>query len=182
MIVGTIGSGKSSIGRRLAKHYGIPFIDSDTEIEMVSGCSIKDFFELYGEEEFRICERKVLKRLLNGQRCVLSSGGGAFLDPQTREIAKEKALTVWLKADENVLYRRLKGRERRPNIPKDSEELRKTITELLRQEGPIYSQADITVESLEETAEKTMFRTVKALQAFTNRQENDTKKQDTDSL
>ena len=166
MIVGTLGSGKSSVGKRLASHFNIPFKDSDVEVEKAADCSVKDFFELYGEEKFRDCEQKVIKRLLEGDICVLSSGGGSFLSEKTRKLAKEKALTIWLKADEDTLFARLKGRKRRPQIPDDPDLLKRKIAEFMEKETPYYAEADIVVESLNEPTTVTTNKVIQALDKF----------------
>ena len=163
MIVGIVGSGKSSVGRYLAKHYGLPFVDSDAEVEKAAGCSVKDFFELYGEDEFRACEKRVLRRLLNGEACVLSSGGGSYLNEETRALAKEKAVTVWLKAGANVLFSRLKGRKRRPNVPSNPDDLKEAINTWMEKDEPIYAGADVVIQSREENAAATAERVIAAI-------------------
>ena len=166
MIIGMMGSGKSSIGRRIAAHYNLPFIDSDKEVEKAAYCSVKDFFELYGADEFHRCEHRVIERLLNGDICILSSGRDAFLHPETRALAKKKAITVWLRADEELLYKRLKGQDRRPQIPQDPEALKGVIANFLAVRTPIYSEADLTIESLDESSDKTAKRVINALDLF----------------
>jgi len=163
MIVGIMGSGKSSVGRSLAKHYGLPFVDSDAEVEKAAGCSVKDFFEMYGEAEFRDCERRVLRRLLNGGACVLSSGGGSYLNAETRALAKEKAITVWLKADAKVLFSRLKGRKRRPNVPGNPDDLKAAIDAWIKLGEPVYAGADVVIQSREENAAATAERVITAI-------------------
>ena len=113
-LVGLMGAGKSAIGRRLAQRLGLPFVDADDEIERAAGCSISEFFERFGETEFRAGERRVIQRLLEGPPHVLSTGGGAYIDPETRALMREKALTVWLRAELDVLYERVKKRTHRP--------------------------------------------------------------------
>src|ERR1700679_2929074 len=110
-LVGMMGAGKSVVGRRLATRMALPFIDSDAEIESAAGMSIAQFFERYGEQEFREGERRVITRLLAGPVCVLSTGGGAFMDDATRALLHEKAISVWLKADVNVLVERATRRD-----------------------------------------------------------------------
>ncbi len=171
MIVGTLGSGKSSVGKRLASHFGLPFKDSDIEVEKAADCTVKDFFELYGEESFRDCEKKVLKRLLEGEVCVLSSGGGSFLCEETRKLAKERAITIWLRADEDVLFARLRGRKRRPQIPDDDEILKQKISAFMRDETPYYSTADIQVKSLNEPTSTTANKVIAALEKFLSENE-----------
>ena len=104
MLVGLIGSGKTSVGKRLAKKLNLPFIDGDQEIEKAAGLSVIDVFKCFGMEEYRAGEERIMKRLLSGSPCVLASGGGAFVADQTRQLAKKTALTVWLKADIDAEY------------------------------------------------------------------------------
>ena len=113
-LVGLMGAGKSAIGRRLAQRLGLPFVDADDEIERAAGCTIAEFFERFGETEFRNGERRVIQRLLEGPPHVLSTGGGAYIDPETRALMREKALTVWLRAELDVLFDRVKKRTHRP--------------------------------------------------------------------
>lgn len=166
MIVGTLGSGKSSVGKRLSSYFGVPFKDSDTEVEKAADCTVKDFFEIYGEGSFRDCERKVIKRLLEGEVCILSSGGGSFLCEETRKLAKEKAVTIWLRAGEETLFSRLRGRKRRPQIPEDDAALKQKITQFMRDETPYYALADIKVESLNEPTSATANKVILALEDF----------------
>ena len=104
LLVGLMGSGKTSVGKRLAKKLNLPFVDGDQEIEKAAGLSLVDVLKCFGEEEYRAGEKRVMKRLLQGAPCVLASGGGSFVAEQTRELAKIHAITVWLKADVDVLY------------------------------------------------------------------------------
>ena len=114
LLVGLMGSGKTSVGKRLAKKLNLPFIDGDQEIEKAAGLSVIDVFKCFGMEEYRAGEERIMKRLLSGSPCVLASGGGAFVADQTRQLAKKTALTVWLKADIDVLYNRTTGRKKTP--------------------------------------------------------------------
>src|SRR5947209_10434152 len=113
-LVGLMGAGKSAMGKRLALSLGLPFVDADDEIERAAGCSISEFFERFGEIEFRAGERRVISRLLAGPPHVLSTGGGAYMDPETRALMRERALTVWLRADLEVLFDRVRRRGHRP--------------------------------------------------------------------
>jgi len=166
IIVGIMGSGKSSVGRRLAKHYNLPFVDSDLEVEKAADCTVKDFFEMYGEEEFRACENRVIKRILSGDVCVLSSGGGAFLYPKTRELAEQNAVTVWLRADEKILFSRLKGRKRRPKVPSDFEELKAAVHNWVVEGEPVYGTADIVVSTKDENASFTTGRVIAEIDKY----------------
>ncbi|HWA01999.1 MAG TPA: shikimate kinase [Rhizomicrobium sp.] len=144
-LVGMMGAGKSSVGRRLAARLGVPFRDADSEIELAAGCPVSAIFERYGEQAFRDGERRVIARLLAESPHVLATGGGAFMDPETRARMKERALTVWIKAPVDVLMSRVQRRDTRPLLR--TQNPRATLEKLLEERAPIYSQADITVES-----------------------------------
>ena len=119
-LVGLMGAGKSTVGRRLASALNRDFFDSDHEIEEAAGLSIPDIFTIHGESEFRRGERKVLERLLNYQPHVLATGGGAYMDPDTRALMQEKAVTIWLSADLETLWRRVSKRATRPLLSSDN--------------------------------------------------------------
>ena len=163
LLVGLMGSGKTSVGRRLAKKLNLPFVDGDQEIEKAAGLSLIDVLKCFGEEEYRAGEARVMKRLLQGEPCVLASGGGSFVAEQTRKLAKEHAITVWLKADVNVLYNRTAGRKHRPFLEGDDSHLRNKLEEYIKEEYPFYSEADIVVETKEEAVENTVLRVIEAL-------------------
>ena len=114
VLVGLMGAGKTSIGRRLAARLGLPFRDADQEIELAAGCTIPELFARYGESAFRDGERRVIRRLLAGDPMVLAFGGGAFMDPQTREATRAEAVSVWLRCTLPTLVRRVAGRDNRP--------------------------------------------------------------------
>src|SRR5687768_3738894 len=143
VLVGMMGAGKTSVGRRLAGTLGVPFKDADTEIEAAAGCTISDIFELFGEEAFRAGERKVLARLLREPPHVLATGGGAFMDSGTRARIKERAISVWLKADLELLLDRVSRKDHRPLL--QNTDRRTALKKLLAEREPIYAQADITV-------------------------------------
>jgi shikimate kinase len=145
VLVGLMGAGKSTVGRRLANALRLPFHDADQEIESAAGCSITDFFENYGEAAFRDGERKVIARLLKGPRHVLATGGGAFMDPATRALIKNEGLSVWLKAGIDLLMERVTKRSTRPLLKNGDP--RGTMERLMAERYPVYAQADITVES-----------------------------------
>lgn len=145
VLVGLMGAGKSTVGRRLANALHLPFHDADHEIETAAGCSIADFFEKYGEPAFREGERRVIARLLDGPRHVLATGGGAFMDPTTREIIKRKGISVWLRADLDLLMARVSKRQTRPLLK--TADPRATMQKLMDDRYPVYAQADITVDS-----------------------------------
>jgi shikimate kinase len=139
VLIGMMGAGKSSVGRRLASRVGIPFIDADAEIETAAGMSIPEIFNNYGEPYFRAGEARVIARLLNSGPQVLATGGGSMMDGSTRALVRDKGISIWLKADLETLLRRTKRRSDRPLADK--------IKELLPLREPVYSQADIVVQS-----------------------------------
>ncbi len=160
-LVGLMGAGKSAIGRRLGQRLGLPFIDADDEIERAAGCTISEFFERFGETEFRNGERRVISRLLEGPPHVLSTGGGAYIDAATRALMREKALTVWLRADLDVLYDRVKKRSHRPLLRQGDP--REILGRLMEQRYPIYAEADLVVESTAQPADRTTEQVIEAL-------------------
>ncbi|WP_432345611.1 shikimate kinase [Shinella yambaruensis] len=143
VLIGLMGAGKSAIGRMTAQVLGIPFIDSDHEIERVSRMSITDLFAAYGEAEFRALETRVIKRLLRSGPRVVSTGGGAYINENTRKHIKRGGLSVWLKADLDVLWERVNKRDTRPLLK--TENPRQTLENLMNARYPIYAQADLTV-------------------------------------
>jgi shikimate kinase len=145
VLVGMMGAGKSSIGRRLAGRLGIPFIDADTEIETAAGLTIPEIFDKHGEPYFRAGEKRVIARLLDNGPQVLATGGGAVMDQNTRDLIHIKGISVWLKADLDVLIKRTKRRNDRP--------LAEKIKDLLPQREPVYSLSDIIVQSRDEPHE-----------------------------
>jgi shikimate kinase len=145
VLVGMMGAGKSSIGRRLAARLGIPFIDADAEIESAAGMTIPEIFDKHGEPYFRAGEARVIARLLDNGPQVLATGGGSLMDAQTRALIGEKGVSIWLKADIDVLLKRTKRRNDRP--------LAEKIKDLLPIREPLYAQADIVVQSRDEPHE-----------------------------
>jgi shikimate kinase len=145
VLVGMMGAGKSSIGRRLASRLNVPFVDADTEIEKAAGMSIPDIFAIRGEPEFRAGEARVIARLLDNGPQVLATGGGAFMNPDTRAAIDAKGISVWLRATIEVLARRIKRRNDRPLL-KGSDPI-ETLRRLIEERYPTYAEADITVES-----------------------------------
>jgi shikimate kinase len=162
-VVGLMGAGKSSIGRRLAHALGLPFVDADEEVERAAARSIPDIFEELGEAAFRDGERRVIARLLEEPPHVLATGGGAFMHPATRDLIGRKAISVWLKADMEVLLRRVERRNDRPLLRQGDP--REVLEQLARERYPIYAQADITVESGEAAHQATVEAIIQALRA-----------------
>lgn len=145
VLIGLMGAGKTTIGRRLAKRLAVPFVDADAEVERAAGCSVNEIFECYGEAAFRDGERRVMARLLEGAPHILATGGGAFMNAETRENIREHAISVWLYADIATLVDRVKKKDTRPLLRgKDS---KKVLGDLARQRHPVYALADIRVES-----------------------------------
>ncbi|MER2520283.1 MAG: shikimate kinase [Bdellovibrionales bacterium] len=161
VLTGIMGSGKSTIGRRLATRLNLPFTDSDQAIEEAAGMTIPQIFERFGEAEFRNGERRVITRLLEGPVGVLATGGGAFVDPSTRALIKDKAVSIWLRADLDVLFERTSRRDGRPLL--QVENPRERLASLLEKREPYYAEADITVESGVGPVEETVTRALAAL-------------------
>jgi shikimate kinase len=152
VLVGLMGAGKSAIGRIVAQQLGLPFIDTDTEIERVSRMTIPELFAAYGEEEFRALETRVIKRLMRSGPRVVSTGGGAFINDKTRkQIERSGGLSVWLNADLEVLWERVNKRDNRPLLK--TENPKQTLKDLMDKRYPIYALADITVQSRDERKE-----------------------------
>ncbi|WP_397418186.1 shikimate kinase [Phenylobacterium sp.] len=160
-LVGLMGVGKSSVGRRLAAALNLPFRDADTEVETAAGRSIPEIFAALGEAAFRDGERRVIARLLEGPPHVLATGGGAFMNPETRALIKAQAISVWLKADLEVLARRVGRKDTRPLLTgKDPMEVLKAQAEV---RYPIYAEADITVETGDAAHQVTVNHVLKAI-------------------
>ncbi len=164
ILVGLMGAGKTCIGRELAVRLAFPFVDADTEIEAAAGCPIEDIFRLYGEQEFRDGERRVLARLLDGSAQVLATGGGAFLDPDTRRKTREKAISIWLRADLDLLVSRVGRRSNRPLLK--GKNAREVLGKLIEERYPVYAEADITVDSGREAPDSTVERVMRELEGF----------------
>jgi len=145
VLVGLMGAGKSTIGRRLASALGLSFVDSDHEIVEAAGCSIADIFETYGEAIFRDLEQRVLLRLVSSEPCVIATGGGAFINQTIREAIKEKSTSVWLRADLDVLLERVSRRDTRPLLKTGDKGA--ILSKLMEERYPIYAQADISIDS-----------------------------------
>jgi shikimate kinase/3-dehydroquinate synthase len=161
VLVGLMGAGKTSIGRRLAARLGLPFRDADAEIEAAAGCTIPELFARYGEREFRDGERRVIRRLLSGDPLVLATGGGAFMDPATRAAVREEAVSIWLRCPLPVLLRRVAGRDNRPLLADgDRAEILQRLMDL---RYPVYAEAEVIVDCGDESAEYTTTQVLTAL-------------------
>jgi shikimate kinase len=161
VLVGMMGAGKSSVGRRVALRLGIPFVDADTEIEKAAGMAISDIFAIRGEAEFRAGEARVILRLLEGGPQVLATGGGAFINPDTRAAIAAKGISIWLKAEPDVLMKRIKRRQDRPLL--HTADPAATLRKLLDEREPVYALADLTVQSREVTHDRIVDEIVGAI-------------------
>jgi shikimate kinase len=161
VLIGLMGAGKSSVGRRLAKVLEIPFVDADEEVERAAGCSIEDIFRLYGESAFRDGEERVIARLLESGSQVLATGGGAFMNPRTRARICQSAVSVWLRADLDLLVRRTSRRGGRPLLAHGDP--RATLQRLMTERYPVYAGADVTVDTTDENIERMVDRILASL-------------------
>ncbi|RYE30822.1 MAG: shikimate kinase [Hyphomicrobiales bacterium] len=162
VLVGMMGSGKSSVGRRLAGRLGLPFVDADIEIETAAHMSIPEIFAQRGEAEFREGERRVISRVLTTRApLVLATGGGAFMNAETRARVKELGISVWLKAEPEVLMRRVRRNAKRPLLQTADPEA--TLRRMLTEREPVYALADITIQSSDEPHEVVVGDTIAAL-------------------
>lgn len=161
VFVGLMGAGKTAIGRRVAGMLGLPFTDSDHEIESVSRMTVPDLFERYGETEFRSLEQRVILRLLENGPQVLSTGGGAFMNAQTREAIAAHGMSVWLKADVDVLFDRVSKKQNRPLLK--NADPRAVLERLMVERYPVYALADVTVPTRDERKEVIAGEVIEAL-------------------
>ena len=166
VMVGLMGAGKTSIGRALARNLGIPFVDSDKEIEKAAGCSVVDIFAMYGEQEFRRVEEKVIERLIDTPPLikVISTGEGAFITPAVRKTVLDKALTVWLKADLELLVKRTNFRHTRPQLL--NTDSRKILAQLINERYDTYALANVMVETRDENIHKTLNKVLSAIDKY----------------
>ena len=160
-LIGLMGAGKSSVGRRLASALGLPFKDADTEIEAAAGRSVSDIFSTLGETAFRDGERRVIARLLAGPKHVLATGGGAFMREETRLLLQQEAVTVWLKADVEVLARRVARKDTRPLL--SGKDPVAVLSALAAVRHPVYALADLVVETGDGSHGQSMDRVLAAL-------------------
>jgi shikimate kinase len=171
VLVGMMGAGKSTIGRRLAARLQLPFIDADAEIEAAAGMTIPEIFEVHGEPHFRDGEARVIARLLESGPAVLATGGGAFMREETRSRVHAKAVSLWLKADAEIIMRRVRRRADRPLLQTTDPEA--TVGRLLAEREPLYSHADLTIASREVPHDRVVDECVEALHARLCREDAD---------
>jgi shikimate kinase len=162
VLVGLMGAGKTNIGRRLAQRLGLGFTDADSEIEAAAGETIEEIFERRGEAAFREGERKVIARLLGNPVHVLAAGGGAFMDPETRVLVRERGISIWLRADLDLLHQRVSRRNNRPLLKQGNP--REILARLIEERYPVYALADIAVDTVDGPPEATMERVMAALE------------------
>ncbi|HEX4260716.1 MAG TPA: 3-dehydroquinate synthase [Acetobacteraceae bacterium] len=165
VLVGLMGAGKTSIGRRVAARLGLPFRDADQEIELAAGCTIAELFDRYGEREFREGERRVIRRLLAGDPIVLATGGGAFMDTQTRAAIRAEAMSIWLRCPLPILLRRVATRSNRPLLA-DGDHT-EVLGRLMAQRHPVYAEVDLVIDCGDEHPDVTTGQALAALSAWT---------------
>jgi shikimate kinase len=163
VLVGMMGAGKSTVGRRLAARLNLPFVDADTEIEAAAGMTIPEIFEVHGEPHFRDGEARVIARLLDAGPAVLATGGGSFMREETRRRIGEKAVSIWLKADPDVILRRVRRRADRPLL--QTADPAATVGRLIGEREPTYQHADLTIASREVPHDKIVDECIDALYA-----------------
>ena len=167
-LVGLMGVGKTTIGKRLAEHFSLPFVDADEEIEMAAGQSVADIFAHYGEAAFRDGEQKVISRLLEGDIRVLATGGGALTHPKTRERLRERAITLWLRTDIKVLARRVANKPHRPLVrdrnPMD------VLKDHMKTRYPLFEMADVVVDTGDHSHAKTVDLVLDALKLYVDKE------------
>lgn len=161
VLVGLMGAGKSTVGRRLAQRLDLRFVDADDEIEAAAGMTIPEIFDRYGEAHFRDGERRVIGRLLREPRQVIATGGGAFMNDETRALISAEAISIWLKADLDTLVRRCAKRTDRPLLRRGNQ--RGILATLMRQRYPVYGTSDLMVESGGDTHDVVVDRIINAL-------------------
>ena len=166
-LVGLMGAGKTAIGKRLAARLGLPFVDADHAIEKLAGCTIEEYFARHGEADFRRKERQVISRLLTEPVHILATGGGAFVDPETRATMRGHALTVWLRADLDLLVARTARRTNRPLLKQGDP--REVLARLIEKRYPIYAEADIIVDSEDSPLEEMVERVLRVVERHLGR-------------
>jgi len=167
VLVGLMGAGKSTVGRRLARVLDLEFRDSDHEIVEAAGCSIADIFEFYGEASFRDIERKIIGNLLSGNPLILATGGGAFMQPDVRALIQEKSISIWLRAELDVLIDRVSRKNTRPLLEKGDK--REIMEKLMQERNPVYEKAHLVVDSGNGPHELVVDTIVDKLEAYLHR-------------
>lgn len=167
VLIGLMGAGKSTIGRRLALRTGREFVDSDDEIVDAAGCSIADIFAIHGEKIFRDLEQRVIKRLLDRDDIILATGGGAWMQPLVRELIQSKAVSVWLNADLQVLLDRVEKRNHRPLLEQGDK--REILSKLMEERYPIYAEATLSVDSNNGPHNQVVERVIETLLHYANK-------------
>lgn len=162
VLIGLMGAGKSTIGRRLAKTIGWRFVDSDEEIEAAAGCSISDIFAIHGEPIFRDLEKRVITRLLSEEPVVLATGGGAWMQADVRSVIRARATSVWLRAEIDVLTDRVSRRDHRPLL--ETGDKRTILERLIDERYPVYGEADYIVDSSDGPHERVVERVIATLE------------------
>jgi shikimate kinase len=170
VLVGLMGAGKTNIGRRLASRLRLDFVDADAEIEAAAGESIEEIFRRHGEPSFRDGERRVIARLLDGPVHVLATGGGAFMDARTRARIRERGISIWLRAELDLLLTRVARRDNRPLLK--AGDPRAVLAALMEKRHPIYAEADIVVDSVDGPPEFTLTRVLAELKRYMSTAEN----------
>lgn len=169
VLIGLMGAGKTSVGRRLAQQLALPFVDADDEIEKAAGCTIPEIFDIYGESAFRDVEQRVIERLIGESRMILATGGGAYMTERTRSTITENALAVWLRADLDTLVERTSRRNGRPLL-EGGESPRHVLEKLMAIRYPIYANADIIVDTGRENMEITVDRVASKIKSCISKQ------------
>ncbi|TCD13748.1 shikimate kinase [Oricola cellulosilytica] len=164
VLVGLMGAGKSAIGRKLAAMLELPFVDADSEIEAASQMTVADLFEQYGEPEFRALEKRVIARVLKGGPRVLATGGGAFMNEQTRQTIARRGVSIWLSADIDLLMERVSRRQNRPLL--QNPDPRMVMQKLIAERYPVYAHADVEVPSQDVSKDEMAARVVEAVATF----------------
>ena len=162
VLIGLMGAGKTSVGSRLSEKLNIPFVDSDSEIEIAAGMTVSEIFFKFGENYFRAGEERVLERLLIGDPKILATGGGAFVSSKIRGLIKKSSISVWLRADLETLWSRVQGKNTRPLLHTDNP--KSSLAKLINERNPIYSNADIIIDSPKNITHSSMvIRLIRAL-------------------
>jgi shikimate kinase len=171
VLIGMMGAGKTTVGRRLAAKLGRRFVDSDEEVEKAAGMTIEEIFAAHGEADFRAGEVKVIARLLKDDSIVLGTGGGAFINPDTRALVKSTAVSVWIKADFELLFQRVSRRSNRPLLKTANP--RETLQKLIDVRYPVYAEADITIVSRDVPQDQVAAEVIDAVVAYLSKVDAD---------